>query len=402
MQGVATGLLVLMAALFVAARLLAPRWPWAGYLGAFAEAGVVGACADWFAVTALFRRPLGLPIPHTAIIPRNKDRIGEALGSFITGEFLAPRLIDQRLKSIDLAGRLADWVRNPANAAEVARVAGGVIPDILASGPELKSFVGDAARRVVLAVPAGPFASRLLAAAWNDGRSQALIERGIAAFSRYLAERKDFVAEQMGARTGSWVPKFVDRFLAERFADGLTEALKEMSDPDHPWRQETRALVERQIDRLAHDPETLAQAEAWKRSVIDHPDVQAQMESLWADLEARMAGDPTARSEAVAGALERGLIALGRWLHEDEAARHRLNGWIRIFVRRTISPRRQEIGDFVAGVVRTWDARDVVEKLELQVGRDLQYIRINGTVVGGLVGLAIYAVTQALSHRLSF
>ena len=397
MRWFATGLLFLMVGLLIAARLLSPRWPWLGYVAAFAEAAAIGACADWFAVTALFRRPFGLPIPHTAIIPRNKDKIGEALGAFIAGEFLAPRVLDQKLRQLDMAKSVAAWVSSPANAADVARLAGGVLPEILASGPELKAFAADAARRLASATPAGPLASRLLAAVWNDGRSQTLIEQAISKIAAYLEARKDFVAEQMSSRSGGWMPKFVDRFLAERFTEGLTGALQGMSDPDHPWRHETSALVERLIERLAHDPETMAQAEAWKQSVLDNPAFQSQMRSIWSDIEARLAHDPTLQSEAVSSALERGLMALGRWLREDEGARQRLNGWIRIFVRRGLSPRRREIGDFVAGVVRSWDAKDVVDKLELQVGRDLQYIRINGTVVGGLVGLIIYAVTQALT-----
>jgi uncharacterized membrane-anchored protein YjiN (DUF445 family) len=395
MRAFATGLLVLMVVLIVVAHVLQTRWPWMGYLRAFAEAGAVGACADWFAVTALFRRPFGLPIPHTAIIARNKDRIGEALGSFIAGEFLAPRVLDQKVREVDPARHLAEWVGNPDNAADVARLAAGVIPDILASGPELKTFAGDALRRVAETTPAGPTASRILAFVWRDGRSQRWIDELAARAAQYLSDQKDFIAEQMADRFPAWLPRFVDKFLAERFAEGLAKALEEMRDPDHPWRQESRQLVERLIHRLAHDPETIEQAETWKRQVLDNPAFQRQLEAIWNDLEARLASDPEMRVRTVSVAVERGLMALGRWLREDDAARQRLNGWIRIFVRRALSPRRREIGEFVAGVVRSWDARDVVEKLELQVGRDLQYIRINGTVVGGLVGLAVYAISQA-------
>jgi uncharacterized membrane-anchored protein YjiN (DUF445 family) len=394
MRGVATGLLFAMAALFIAAGLGEARWPALGYVRAFAEAATVGACADWFAVTALFRRPLGLPIPHTAIIPRNKDRIGEALGAFIAGEFLTPRVLDGRLRQLDVARRLADWLRRPGNAAEIARLAGGVIPEIIASGPELKSFAAEAGRRLAAATPAGPVASRTLAALWNEGRAQTLADSAVAWFGDYLTERREFIREEMSSRT-RWLPKFVDDFLADRFAEGLTHAVRGMREPDHPWRREVQTWVEGLIDRLAHDPETMAKADEIKRSILDNPAFQAQVETLWTEAEHRLATDPVLRAGGVETALERGVLALGRWLDEDEGARARLNGWIRILVRRTISPRRQAIGDFVAGVVRTWDAQDVVEKLELQVGRDLQYIRINGTVVGGLVGLLIHAAGHA-------
>jgi uncharacterized membrane-anchored protein YjiN (DUF445 family) len=394
MRALATGLLVAMAALFVAASVAEARWPNLGFVRAFAEAATVGACADWFAVTALFRRPLGLPIPHTAIIPRNKDRIGEALGAFIAGEFLTPRVLDQRLRELDLARRLADWLRRPGNAAEIARLAGAVIPEIIASGPELKSFAAEAGRRLAGATPAGPVASRTLAALWNEGRAQSLADSAVGWFGDYLAERRDFIREEMTSRT-RWLPRFVDDFLADRFAEGLTHAVRGMREPGHPWRRELQTWVEGLIDRLAHDPATLARADEIKRSILDNPAFQAQVETLWTEAEHRLTTDPSLRAGAVETALERGVLALGRWLDEDAGARDRLNGWVRILVRRTVSPRRKAIGDFVAGVVRTWDAEDVVEKLELQVGRDLQYIRINGTVVGGLVGLLIYSAMRA-------
>jgi uncharacterized membrane-anchored protein YjiN (DUF445 family) len=211
---------------------------------------------------------------------------------------------------------------------------------------------------------------------------------------QYLTERKDFVADQITERTPSWMPKFIDKFLAERLTDGVANAVNEMQDPDHPWRHELGVMVHRWIEKLASDPETMEQAEQWKMSLLDNPDVQQQVSNLWDDFEKRLAADPQMQARTVTQALERGLTALGRWLSEDDEARDRLNGWIRIGVRRTVAPRRQEIGDFVAGVVRGWDTQDVVEKLELQVGRDLQYIRINGTVVGGFVGLLIYSVSQ--------
>ncbi|MDP3174268.1 MAG: DUF445 domain-containing protein [Phenylobacterium sp.] len=401
MRAVATGLLGLMAVVFVAASLARVRWPHLapalGYVRAFAEAGMVGACADWFAVTALFRRPFGLPIPHTGIIPRNKARIGEALGGFIADNFLTERVLEEKLRQLEVARWGGDWLARPANARRLARRLAAILPQVIAALPPgaLREVASSAAFAAARTTPAGPLASRALAAIWNDGRAQVMLDLGIERLGGYLAEHQETIRAKVSQHSYRWLPKWVDRMIADKVTDGLLQMLQEMHDPDHPWRLELRDIIERYIARLASDPELQARAEAFKMRMLADPGLRAQADELWTGLEGKLAEELAADARGVADRLERALLALGAWLAGDLAAQARLNEWARLLVRRGIAPRRREIGMFVAQVVASWDARSIVDKLELQVGKDLQYIRVNGTLVGGLVGLAIYATARA-------
>lgn len=399
MQGVATGLLVAMAGVFVAASYgIRERPDLAGALGyvrAFAEAAMVGACADWFAVTAIFRRPLGLPIPHTGIIPRNKDRIGQALGDFIADNFLTVDVLDSRLRQIELARWGGEWLGEPRNARRLASRLAAVLPGVLRELPKdmLRETAGSAALAGLRAVPAAPTASKLLAAVWNEGRSQAAFEWGLDRLATYLAENEDAIQEKVEAKSWKWMPKFIDRIIAQKVTTGLGELLVEMREPDHPWRRELKTWIEGFIERLANDPDLIARGEALKTRLLDDPALRAQARNLWDDLVEKLSDG---RSPELAARLEAMLLALGAWLHADEAAQARLNGWARVLARQVIAPRRREIGGFVAQVVASWDTKGVVDRLELQVGKDLQFIRVNGTLVGGLVGLAIFSASRAL------
>ncbi len=357
---------------------------------------MVGACADWFAVTAIFRRPLGLPIPHTGIIPRNKDRIGQALGDFIANNFLTVDVLDSRLKQLEVARWGGEWLRQPRHARRLARRLASLLPGALRVLPKdmLRDTAASVGMTAAKAIPAAPTASKILAAVWNEGRSQALFDWGIDQLSAYLAEHEEEIAANVETRSWKWMPKFVDKMIAEKITKGLAQVLEEMRAPDHPWRQELGAAIETFIERLAHDPELIAQGEALKLRLLQDPRLHEQARSVWNELEGRLS---TAESPMIAERLEQMLLALGEWLHTEESAQARLNEWARILARQVIAPRRHEIGGFIAQVVASWDTKGVVDKLELQVGKDLQYIRVNGTIVGGLVGLVIYTLSQALN-----
>jgi uncharacterized membrane-anchored protein YjiN (DUF445 family) len=399
MRRIATGLLLLMAAVFVAASLGQAQQPWLAYVRAFAEAAMVGACADWFAVTALFRRPFGLPIPHTGIIPRNKDRIGQSLGGFIADNFLTETVLEEKLHRFEVARWGGDWLRRPENAERLARRIAVALPKLLSALPPgaLREVAGSGALAAVRAAPAAPMAGRLLDSLWRDGRGDQLIDRGLEMASAYLAERGEDIEEQVARQAPDWLPRWADRAIASRIGKGLLKAIADMRDADHPWRARLRAGVEAYIRRLSEDPDLQAGFEAWKLRLIDDPVVRAQAAEVWASLEASFNTTLAAEPRAVAERLRGPLLALGAWLAEDARAQARLNESARLLVRQGIAPRRHEIGLFVAQVVASWDARSLTEKLELQVGKDLQYIRINGAVVGGLVGLAIYVLARALS-----
>jgi uncharacterized membrane-anchored protein YjiN (DUF445 family) len=397
MRLIATMLLVLMAAIYVALRRAPAAWVWAPYLSAFAEAGMVGACADWFAVVALFRHPLGLPIPHTAVVPENKRRIGAAMGRFITNNFLSPRVAIARLASVDFAGLAARWLEDERNARAVAAGAGRTIPYALDLVPKaaIDEWVALAARRGIEAVPAAPLASRGLSILWAQGAGQTLLDQGLDFVETTLAEHKATIVRHVAQKTWRWIPKWVDDMIAAKVVNGLSETLKEMRDPDHPWREQANALVEKLIDDLAHDPQMRAQGEALKQDILANPVFAEQARALSEELETALKKDLPRHAEAIVGWLAASAAALGRWLEEDMGRRARINRRIRLIALRTILPRRAEIGGYIAAVVDNWDTSTLVNRLELQVGRDLQYIRINGTLVGGLVGLLIFSLSRA-------
>jgi uncharacterized membrane-anchored protein YjiN (DUF445 family) len=397
MRAIATMLLVLMAAIYLAVRRAPPNWAWAPYLGAFAEAGMVGACADWFAVVALFRRPLSLPIPHTAVVPENKRRIGAAMGRFITNNFLSPRVAIARLASVDFVGLAARWLEDERNARAVAVAAGRAIPYALDLVPkaEIDEWVAFAARRGIEAVPAAPLASRGLSILWARGAGQTLLDQALDFLETTLDQHKATIVRHVSQRTWRWIPKWVDDMIAAKVVNGLAGTLKEMRDPDHPWREQANALVQKLIDKLAHDPEMRAQGEALKQDILANPVFAEQAWALWEELERALRDDLPRHREAIVQWLVGSAAALGRWLEEDAPRRARINRQLRLLALRTVLPRRAEIGAYIAAVVDNWDTATLVNRLELQVGKDLQYIRINGTLVGGLVGLLIFSLSRA-------
>jgi uncharacterized membrane-anchored protein YjiN (DUF445 family) len=396
MRVIATGLLVLMAALFVGASLGESRWPALAYLRAFAEAGVAGACADWFAVTALFRRPLGLPIPHTAIIPRNKARIGAALGGFIADNFLTEAVLQDRLRQLQLALWGGDWLNEPRNARRLAVWLAGVLPELLSSGPPgaLAELSGSAVMAAARAAPAAPICAGVLDAWWSEGRAQALAEQAIEMVGRYLAGHEDDLYRAVAEQSPKWLPRWIDRKIAAKVGEGLSKTIQDMADPAHPWRQELAQAVQSFAARLRSDLALQARVEAMKLELLADSRLGAWGSELWVGIEARIGAELRADRHALAGQLQRALQATGRWLAEDRAAQAELNALGRAVVTYVVAPRRQEIGRFVAQVVDSWDARNVADKLELQVGKDLQYIRINGALVGALVGLTIFAIAR--------
>ena len=397
MRTIATMLLVVLAAIYILMRRAPPDWTWAPYVGAFAEAGMVGACADWFAVVALFRRPLGLPIPHTAVVPENKRRIGPALGRFITNNFLSPRVAIARLSSVDAVGLAARWLEDERNARAIAAGVERAIPYALDLLPKaaFEEWFALAARRGIEATPAAPLASRVLSILWAQGAGQALLDQGLDFVEAALERNKATIVKNVSQKSSRWIPKWVDELLAAKVINGLSTTLNEMRDPDHPWRDQAHALIEKWIDDLAHDPKTLAKGEALKQDILANPVFAEQARTLMEELEAGLREDLPRHAAAIAAWLAGAAGALGRWLEQDELRRTRLNRRLRLLALRAILPRRAAIGAYIAAVVDHWDTATLVERLELQVGKDLQYIRINGALVGGLVGLLIFTLSRA-------
>jgi uncharacterized membrane-anchored protein YjiN (DUF445 family) len=396
MRFFATALLVLMFLIFVATSFAEAQWPWLAYPRAFAEAGMIGACADWFAVVALFRHPFGIPIPHTAIVPRSKERIGVAIGRFTANNFLSPRVLAERIREVDIAGWISRWLAKPGNAHSIAQRAAGVLQQVLRSLPreDVNAFLTSAARYGIEAMPAAPLASRLLALVWAHGEMQTLIEHGISYASAALVRNRESIKQKVSERSSRLIPKWVDGIMADRLVAGLTRALEEMREPNHPWRVELSTAVEKLIADLATNPEMLARGEELKARILENPVVVKQIDTMWGEIEDKL--DAITSSNRLFEMLEQSLLTASERLATDERIGEGINRWLRIAILRTVAPRRTEIAAFIRKVVENWDAETLVKRIELQVGRDLQYIRINGTLVGGLVGLIIFSVARWL------
>ena len=397
MKMAATGLLVVMAVVFAGTRALEPRYPWLSFVKAFAEAAMVGGLADWFAVTALFRHPLGLPIPHTAIIPRNKDRIGEALASFIRDNFLIPSVVARRMRNIDVAGAVGRFLQTPAG--EGTRIRAGasrLIADIFESldDERLGGIVKSAVSTRIRKMEVSPLLGHALASAINEDRHVPMLEAAIRWTARALEANEPLIRE-MVHKKANWIlkPAGLDAKLADAIIDGLRKLTLEMStDPAHP----VRTKIEEALAQLANDlqtrPETRERVEAIKEQLLDNKSVGLWIDAIWQ--KGREAIIKSARNPdaALAGKLGEVLKSMGSTLESDPRIRAAINQ----FARRTVVGLSASYGSsmvkLVSETVRGWDARTVTARLEAAVGRDLQYIRINGTLVGGLVGVVIHVL----------
>jgi uncharacterized membrane-anchored protein YjiN (DUF445 family) len=396
MRLIATLLLVGMAAVFVATTATHLNWPWIPYVRAFAEAGMVGACADWFAVVALFRRPLGLPIPHTGIVPANKDRIGKALGRFITNNFLTAAVMNERMARVDIVGSFARWVGEPANAKRLAHYTTLFLPRISRSLPSdrIGETLGQLVQQALAAIPAAPLASKMLAVIWAHGEAQTLLAQAIDYSAQWLAANKDYLTLKIAQQSSRWIPKWIDKMIAEKVLNGMLSTLAEMRNPAHPWRVEMRKSVEKLIADLASDPDMRVRIDAMKSELLANPLLVEQAKTLWAEIETGLTSGLPAHLDAVANATENALLGIGSWLQEDAERKERINRRIRAVTQQFLLLYRVEIGAYIERVVHNWDSATLVDRLELQVGKDLQYIRINGTLVGGLVGLLIFIASK--------
>ena len=397
----ATGLLVLMGVVFVAAWILESAHPWLGYVRATAEAGMVGGVADWFAITALFRRPLNLPIPHTAIIPSRKDRIGRSLGNFVQNNFLSPEVLGAKLRAAALSRRASEWLPEPEHAPLVVRHAAGALRSATAvvRDDDVHAFLERSVIEPLKQRPIAPVLASGLSLLTANDRHQQLLDRVVHGLARLLAENEELIRDRVREESPWWVPEFVDDKLHDRIVDGIARTLYSVSeDPSHPLRRQLDELLTNWIEQLRESPEMMARAESLKQQVLDNPTSDRLTESLWHELKQVLDRQVDAAEQGIPGGLERGLSALAEAALEDEALLAKIDEWIIGAVLRIVEQHRHEVGQLIAATVSAWDPDETSRRIELQIGRDLQFIRINGTLVGGLVGLVLYAVTQMVGH----
>lgn len=407
MRWTATGMLAAMAMIFIATHGLAttghPAW---GYVNAFAEAAMVGGLADWFAVTALFRHPLGLPIPHTAIIPENKDRIADTMAAFLRENFLTPAVVARRMAGMNIAKAAGEFLaasperggydersRITSGAAELlAEVLESLDPDRL--GNQVRSGLAGQLAKLDIA----PLAGRMIESAMVDRRHQPLIDGFVRWAGLTIEDNEDTLRDIIHQRVAGvlrWAG--IDKTISSSVLDGLYKLLAEvLVNPDHPLRGKVEEGLAKLGQDLQHDPETRAKVEEMKRDLIANPAVAVWWTGVWERIRQsliRRARDP----ESGMGAEMRQMLSeLGEALQQDERLQHQINR----FARRTMVGVATRYGDqivrLVSETVKRWDARTITDRVEGAVGRDLQFIRINGTLVGGLVGMGLHALNGVL------
>ncbi len=395
----ATLLLVFMAGVFVVASHFVDAHPAIPYLRAFAEASMVGGIADWFAVTALFRHPLGVPIPHTAIIPRNKDRIGDALADFIRSNFLTPLVVARRLESVDIAGAAARWLTAPrapgGRRTGLPQLATRLIDAL--DHAAIGKMVREAASKKLRAMELSPVLAGVVEAAIDGKRHEPVVDVAIQWAARTLDAEESTIRDLVTDRT-SWLLRLasVDDRLADSIVDALRRLLIEVAaSPEHPLRLKiTEGLRDFAFD-LRHLPRVQAKVEAIKLDLLDNPALGDWLDGLWGNARAALVNAINNPEATLGGGFGETLRKFGERLEADPALRHAVN----VYARRAGVGLVNDYGDaivaLISDTIRGWDARTVTDKLESAVGRDLQYIRINGTLIGGLVGLVIYSVSVA-------
>ncbi|HWJ69689.1 MAG TPA: DUF445 domain-containing protein [Sphingobium sp.] len=397
MRIVATGLLVVMAALYIAARSTEGMHPAIGFVRAFAEAAMVGGLADWFAVTALFRHPLGLPIPHTAIIPRNKDRIGDTLASFLRDNFLTPAVVARRMARLDVAGAAGRLLAAPSGGDDrLRRGASRLLADSLEAldDERLGGMVKSALVQRIGQINIAPMLGQVLDTAMKDGRHQPVMDALIRWGARTLEANSALIQQMVHERAGA-IMRFtgLDATLATKIIEGLDKLLQEAADdPGHS----VRIKIEEGLAALAFDlqnsPEMQARVERVRDEMLANPAIQHWLDGLWQAARAgllRAARDPDAM---LAGRLGDATRQIGEMLRDDPALKSLVNRFARRVAAGTAARYGSGIVTLVSETVRGWDARTVTDRLENAVGRDLQYIRINGTLVGGLVGVTLHVI----------
>jgi len=396
----ATGVLVLMTAVWIAITLTGSDATWVGYLRAGAEASMVGGLADWFAVTALFRHPLRIPIPHTAVIAERKDQFGETLGTFVQQNFLSADVIAERVRSSGFVARAAAWLAVPANAERVAAYTADALVGLADTirDEDVHRVVEHELRGAVERVPLAQLGAQALRALTAEGRHQELFDAILRGLEEFLEQNRATLAERFDREAPWWLPDAVETRVFERLFEGIRTFVRDAAnDPDHEARAHFTAWVESFAERLETSPELQARVDDLKHDLLARPELRTFSSSLWSDAKARL------RAEACepAGRVRRGLtdtiVTVGRRLQQDQALSRKAQELVESGVRFVAERFHDDLAQLVSGTIARWDGEETSHRLELLLGRDLQFIRINGTVVGGLAGLLIHGVGHLIS-----
>ena len=399
MKLVATSLLVGAAIVYVIAKINEDSGTWVGYVRAIAEAAMVGALADWFAVTALFRHPLRIPIPHTAIIPKRKDQIGRSLGDFVESNFLTAEVLEERLHGARIGQRAGVWLADPDHAER----AGDAVADVLRGAlevlddDEIQSGLEHLIESRVRATPVTPLVGKAIDVTIEGGHLQQVLDALLIGARRFIAENEQRFRERIYDESPWWVPESVDDRVFNKIFEVVHRFLHDVSvNPHHELRGSVDVQVAAFAKQLRSDPRLLAKGEALKEEMLDHPEVRRWINSLWAGAKQGMISAAEERDSELRRRLVTSLQRLGERLATEPELQDKFDEWAAQALAYLVENYRTEVSEIISSTVAKWDGEATAQKLELQVGRDLQFIRINGTLVGGLAGLVIHAVGQAL------
>jgi uncharacterized membrane-anchored protein YjiN (DUF445 family) len=400
MKRLATGLFGVAAAVFLACVLLgSDAGPWVGYVRATAEASMVGALADWFAVTALFRHPLGLPIPHTAIIPRKKDQIGASLGAFVQENFLTTHVVEEKLATVDVPGRLGAFLAAPGRAERLAGDAGVALTALtdLLRDDDVQPAVAALVDRKLHETPLAPVVARALELIVEGDRHQEVLSAALRGLARFLEDNKVVFRAQLGDASPAWVPDWLDEKVFVRAFTGVQLFLDEVgADPRHELRRSYDVRLRAYVHALRTDPETAGHVEELKRELLEHPAVRVWSGSLWSNVKSAVVAAAADPDSELRGRLVTLIRDGARLLQTDPTVRELVQRQSTRMAGYVVERFAGDLADVVGSTVARWDTEETSRRIELQVGRDLQWIRVNGTVVGGLAGLVIYTVAQLL------
>lgn len=398
MKLIATGLIVLAAVVY----LVAARWErsggpeWVGYLAAAAEAGMIGGLADWFAVTALFKHPLGLPIPHTAIIPRKKDQLGDSLSTFVGENFLQAASVRARIDAVDIAPRVGDWLVRTENATrvsdEIAAWARGGLR--ILGDRDVRASVEFAVMRRLATMDVSQPLGKLLAQVVADGAHHGLVDVIVDRTWLWLRDNRSTVQRTVAGQAPGWSPRFVDDLVAERiYGEIIRVATEVRDDPQHEIRGTLDRLLANLAVDLQYDAGTIHRVERARDELLTHPGASGLLDYLWTSAQQSLADMVEDPDSGLRAQLTDELVKLGTSLQSDPGLAAKVNRWVSDAVVHVVTSYRDDVTAVISDTVRAWDAEETSQRIELHVGRDLQFIRINGFVVGALVGIAIHGLT---------
>jgi uncharacterized membrane-anchored protein YjiN (DUF445 family) len=397
----ASGLLLLATALWIVSEIFVARYPWLAYVRATAEASMIGGVADWFAVTALFRHPLGIPIPHTAIVAARKDQIGRSLGNFVSRHFLSRDVLAARLASLHVSKHLANWLAVPENSRTLAHHTATA----LASGARMLADddVQELIDRVLVerirSTEVAPILGQMLSLLTAGDRHQELLDEAIGLLARTVDQNQELIRDRIEAESPWWVPGMVDDRIHRKIVTGLDNTLADVrDDPNHPLRRRFDEALANFVRKLNESPEVRARAERIKLEILDAAAVRRFSRSIWEDAKEALFKYADAPNAFAPSAIERGLVSLGEAVSHDEALLARVDALIADVAGHLVDRYQGEVAELIAQTVTSWDPEVTSDRVELAIGKDLQFIRINGTIVGGLVGLAIYVFSRFIGQ----